>query len=62
MLGTGRVYKVFFLGIFINISKVVINMKLEFTNVPFRHNSACNIQKWLRLERVVITVRLAYIS
>ena len=35
-------------------------MKLAFTNVLFRHNSACVIQRWLRLKRV-ITVRLAYI-
>ena len=37
-------------------------MKLDFTNVPFRHNSACaNIQKWVRFKKD-ITVRLAYIS
>ena len=36
-------------------------MKLAFTNVPFSHNSACVIQKWLKLKRV-ITVRLACIS
>ena len=36
-------------------------MKLAFTNVPFRHNSACVIQKWLKFKRVII-VRLAYIS
>ena len=40
---------------------MVTNMKLAFTNVPLRHNSACVIQKWLRFKRV-ITVRLAYIS
>ena len=28
-------------------------MKLAFTNVPFIHNSACVIQKWLRLKRVI---------
>ena len=27
------------------------NMKLAFTNGPFRHNSACAIQNWLRLKR-----------
>ena len=36
-------------------------MKLAFTSVPFRHNSACVIQKWLRFKKV-ITVRLAYKS
>ena len=35
-------------------------MALAFTNVPFRHNSPCVIQKWLRF-RWVITVRLAYV-
>ena len=29
-------------------------MKLAFTNVPFRHNSACvRIKKWLRFKRVI---------
>ena len=36
-------------------------MKPAFKNVPFRHNSACIVQKWLRFKRVTI-VRLAYIS
>ena len=36
-------------------------MKLAFTNVPFRHNSACVIQKLLRIKRIII-VRLEYIS
>ena len=36
-------------------------MKLDFTNIPFRHNSACIIQQWLRFKRV-ITVGLAHIS
>ena len=40
---------------------MVTNMKLAFTNVPFRHNSACIIQKLLRIKRIII-VRLAYIS
>ena len=40
---------------------MVTKKKLVFTNVLFRHNSACFIQKWLRSKRV-ITVRLAYIS
>ena len=40
---------------------MVANMKLAFTNVLFRHNSACVIQKWLRFKRAT-TVRLAYIS
>ena len=39
---------------------MVTNMKLASTNVPFKHNSACIIQKWLRFKRVII-VRLAYI-
>ena len=31
-----------------------LNMKLTFTNVPFRHNSACVVEKWLlRFERVI---------
>ena len=58
MLRTGRVS--FFSGIFIS-KKTVRNMKLAFTNVSFRHNSACVIQKWLKFRRVIITVRLAYI-
>ena len=37
------------------------SMKLTFTDVSFRHNSACDIQKWVRFKKVV-TVRLAYIS
>ena len=40
---------------------MVTNMKLAFTNVLFRHNSACVIQKWLTLKRI-ITVTLSYIS
>ena len=32
-------------------------MKFAFTNAPFRQNSACVIQKWLRFNRVVDTVR-----
>ena len=35
-------------------------MKLVFTNVPSRHNSAQVIQKRLKFKRVVITFRLAY--
>ena len=50
MLGTGRVNKVFSPGIFINIVNIVTNMKLAFTNVPFRHNLTCAIQKLLRLK------------
>ena len=41
---------------------MVTNMKFVLTNVPFRHDSACVIQQWIRFERVVITVRLADIS
>ena len=45
-----------------NLKKIVTNMKLAFTNVPFRHNSSCvMINKWLRF-KLVIRVRLAYIS
>ena len=40
---------------------MVTNMKLAFTNVLFRHNLACVIQKWLRFKSAT-TVRLAYIS
>ena len=61
MFGTGRVKKVFSPRIFTISKEMVTNMKLAFTNVPFRHNSACVIQKWLWLKKV-ITVRLAYIS
>ena len=62
MLWTGRVNKAFSPTIFINISKMLTNMKLAFTNVPFKHNSACvMIKKWLRFKRVT-TVRLVYIS
>ena len=39
---------------------MVANMKLAFTNVPFKHNLACvMIKKWLRFKRV-IPVRLDY--
>ena len=41
---------------------MVKNMKPALTNVLFRHNSACVIQKWLRFKTVVIAVRLTYIS
>ena len=60
MFGTRKVNEVFSPRIFIS-KKIVTNMKLAFTNVPFRYYSACVIQKWLRLKRA-ITVRLAYIS
>ena len=41
---------------------MVTNIKLAFTNVPFRHNSTCvMIKKWLRFKRV-ITVTLVYFS
>ena len=39
MLETGRVKKDFSTGIFIS-KKIVANIKLAFTNVLFRHNSA----------------------
>ena len=61
MLGTGRIKKVFSQDFNNNRKKMVINIKFAFTNVSFKHNSACVIQKWLRFERVII-VRLAYIS
>ena len=61
MLGTGRVNKVFLLGFSEISKKMVANMKLAFTNVPFRHSSARVVQKRLRFKKV-ITVRLAYIS
>ena len=41
---------------------MVANMKLVFTNVPSRHNSAQVIQKRLKFKSVVITFRLAYVS
>ena len=41
---------------------MVANMKLVFTNVPSRHNSAQVIQKRLKFKRVVITFKLAYVS
>ena len=40
----------------------MVNMKLPFINVSFRHDSAYVIQKWLRLEKKVIRVKLAYTS
>ena len=39
---------------------MVTNMKPGLTNVSFKHNSACVIQKWVRFKTVII-VRLAYI-
>ena len=57
MLGTTSVNKVFTLGFFINDYKHENN----FTNVPFRHSSACVIQKWLEFKRV-ITIKLWYIA
>ena len=44
MLGAGKITKDFSRGIFIS-KKMVANMKLAFTNVPSRHNSAYVIQK-----------------
>ena len=46
MLGAGQVNKVFFPGFFFKKvkkkkKKVVTNMKLAFSDVPFRDNSAC---------------------
>ena len=38
---------------------MVTNMKLAFTDAPFRHYSACAIQKWSRLKRI-ITVRTSH--
>ena len=40
---------------------MVTNMKLAFTNLPYKDNSAFVIQKWLKFKKF-ITVRLAYIS
>ena len=61
MFGTGRVYnKVFSPKIFLDIYKMVANMKLTFTSVPFRHNSASISQQWLKLKRFM-TVRLAHV-
>ena len=36
-------------------SDIFINMKLAFIN-PFRYNSACVVQKWLRFKGVVINI------
>ena len=46
MLGAGQVNKVFFLVFFFKKvkkkkKKMVTNMKLAFSDVPFRDNSAC---------------------
>ena len=41
MFWTGRVNKVFSPRISIS-KKMVTNMKLAFSNVPFRHNPACD--------------------
>ena len=59
MLGTGRVNKTFSQGFYKYLKKIVTDMKLVLTNVSFRHNSACVIQKWLKFKRLV-TARLAY--
>ena len=41
---------------------MVTDMKLAFTNISVKHNSACvMIKKWLRFKRV-IPVRLVFIS
>ena len=61
MLGGGKITKDFSRGIFIS-KKMVANMKLAFTNVPSRHNSAYIIQKQFKFKRVVITFILAFIS
>ena len=61
MPGTEKVTKDVSPGIFIS-NKMVANMKLAFTNVPFRHDLVYVIQKWLKFKRVVITFRLAHIS
>ena len=61
MLGTGKVNKDSPPGSFIS-KKMVENMKLDFRNVSFRHNSAYIIQKGLKVKRVVITFRLSNIS
>ena len=49
MLGTGSDNKAFSPRIIINILKMVTNMKVAFTSSPFRRDSACVIQKSLRL-------------
>ena len=50
-LWTGGLIKFFLLGF----------SYLKCGNKHFRHNSACIIQKWLRLKRIII-VRLSHIS
>ena len=49
VLGTGSDNKAFSPRIIINILKMVTNMKVAFTSSPFRRDSACVIQKSLRL-------------
>ena len=63
MLGTRRVSKAFSPRIFIS-KKMVTNMKLAFTNVPFRHTLACAIQKWLEFKMAIsqISIHLMNIS
>ena len=42
---------------------MVTNIKLAFTNLPFRHNSTCVIQKWLRFKRVImVTLALIFVE
>ena len=38
-----------------------VNINGKCANVPFRHNSVCVVQKWLRFKKF-ITFSLAYIS
>ena len=54
-LGQEGLKKVFLLGLLLIFKKIATNMKLAFTNVRFRHNSACVIQKWLRFKRVILS-------
>ena len=59
MLRIGRLNKKFSPRTFINISKNVTKIKLLFTNMPFRHDSACLIQKGLRLDlKIPVIVNL----
>ena len=52
---------VFSLNIFIS-KKLVRNMKPAFTNVLFRHNSACAIQKWLKFKSHHIQISISLIK
>ena len=57
MLEKEQFIKFFLLGFSLMFKKIVANIKLAFTNVSFKYNLACVIQKGLTFKRVIITVR-----